>query len=635
MYLRFNYIIYPKISKNHVVLYQMLQNSLLSLWVFFVLTNSIYAQIPPDIWLGQEPTNPKISTPAKEIIRYSKVQTIEDTLLLPFWDDFSDNGNAPDSTKWLLNQTVHLSRTAAILPPTIGVASFDGANNQGVPYAYTNQSGWCDSLISQAIDLSQVTAKDSLYLTFFIQRGGLAEPPEKTDSFVVWFRDTTTSFPTFRQVWSTGGGQPTSVFQRVHILIKDSAFFHQGFQIRFQTKGAQYAYFDVWHLDYVYLNKNRTAVDTNFFDKAIVLPVGSIYEPYTAIPQKHYKNLTPSGVTAISTTINNLSGSASANVNTEITLFDSLSGRNLLGNITQQQLFNITTPATIPWQPYDFQNFDTTMLLTVKHYIPDNDLFPQNNTAYSFFRVDSVLAYDDGEPETGFGMNAARGFGQQLIRSGNDPDSLRAVWICFVPQLGVLDGKGFKFTVWKNPHPDSILYEQYGGMRVDYGGNRNSYVRFPLDSIISLPDTCWIGLTQPDNVPIGVGFDLNRNSGTTIFRDSLGNWRPFYVNGSLMIRPELSGTPIVLNRSNAESTEGLFHLFPNPASDYFCITYENSPNTNLSIKIYNMLGKEIFCDPVIEPQLIRCSLTSMASGWYQVQVIDNKNILKTWKLWKN
>ena len=610
----------------------MLTRRLFLLTVLVSVFSVSLCQVPPDIYLGKEPEPIRDVTSHKPIIYKKNTQAVEDTLELPFWDDFSAVGNVPDSSRWLLGQTVHISRTSAILPPTLGVASFDGADGRGVPYMLTNQNGWCDSLISQSIDLSQITANDSVYLTFFIQRGGLAEPPEKTDSLVVWFRDSTTSYPTYRQVWSAGGGQPTASFQCVHLLIQDPAYFHAGFQIRFQAKGAQYAYFDVWHLDYVFLNKNRTAADTFFADKAIVMPLNSIYEPYTAIPQKHYKNLNPTGNTPVSTIINNLSGSAET-VSIETLLFDSLASRTLTGNTTQQQQFTVSSPATIPWQPFDFQNIDTTMLLTVRHHIPANDLLIQNNTAYSFFRVDSILAYDDGEAETGFGMNTARGFGQQLVRMGNEVDSLRAVWMCFVPQLGVIEGKGFKFTVWKDPHPDSILYEQYGGMNVSYGEGRNNYIRLSLDSIIPLPDTCWIGLTQPDNVPIGVGFDLNRNAGTTIFRDSLGSWQPFFVNGSLMIRPELSGTPLVLSRYN-ENTP-VWKLAPNPASDYFWITSSDIFHPNISLSIQNAMGQKISAESIFEGNRIGCFISDLPSGWYFVTILNREEVLKVWKLWKN
>ena len=54
-------------------------------------------------------------------------------LSLPFLDDFSHGGPYPDTNFWIDN-AAYINNTYPICPPTLGVATLDGVNNEGQPY---------------------------------------------------------------------------------------------------------------------------------------------------------------------------------------------------------------------------------------------------------------------------------------------------------------------------------------------------------------------------------------------------------------------------------------------------------------------------------------------------------------------
>jgi hypothetical protein len=95
----------------------------------------------------------------------SNSRSLTDTLELPFIDDFSKEARSPEESKWL-DHSVYINQQMAVKPPSIGVATFDGLNNFGLPYSTINETGAADTLTSHYINLSY-PASDSIYLSFY------------------------------------------------------------------------------------------------------------------------------------------------------------------------------------------------------------------------------------------------------------------------------------------------------------------------------------------------------------------------------------------------------------------------------------------------------------------------------------
>ena len=58
----------------------------------------------------------------------------------------------------------------------------------------------------------------------------------------------------WKTVWIDSAVTVSDKFVQVLIPIRANFYLHSGFQFRFQSYGRQSGQFDVWHLDYVYLD---------------------------------------------------------------------------------------------------------------------------------------------------------------------------------------------------------------------------------------------------------------------------------------------------------------------------------------------------------------------------------------------
>ena len=121
----------------------------------------------------------------------------EEIIPLPFFEDFSKGANVPDPDKWI-DKSAMVNGTLPILPPSIGVATLDGTDSNGLPYQNTNVSGAADTLTSKPF-LMPYTAGDSLYLSFFYQPGGRGNFPEFVDSLILEFNSPSDSG--WNRVW--------------------------------------------------------------------------------------------------------------------------------------------------------------------------------------------------------------------------------------------------------------------------------------------------------------------------------------------------------------------------------------------------------------------------------------------------
>ncbi len=217
---------------------------------------------------------------------------------LPFWDDFSFTSIAstdtllpsPLDSLWEQHALVWVNNGMGINPPSINVATFDGLNAKGA--TYTDQilyNGFRDTLTSRHIRLNTVPTaqRSSVFLSFAYQWQGNGEAPDRNDYMVVQFLNADTVWEQamtipFRQTLNR------SEFRDTIVQVAGDRFFHEGFQFRFLNYGRQSGPYDTWNIDYVYLNKGRTATNLFFPDRAISTPAGSFFEKYRTVPIHHF-----------------------------------------------------------------------------------------------------------------------------------------------------------------------------------------------------------------------------------------------------------------------------------------------------------------------------------------------------------
>lgn len=543
------------------------------------------------------------SFPKKEIKSHTRAtpHTLSLSNSQPFFDDFTKGGQLVDTTKWFLNDTTsHPAqyRHGAIGNPTAGVVTFDGLNAIGEAYSNTLGSGHADLLESHYIDISSFQVADSLILSFYLQPQGIGEAPEQNDTFFVYFHK---NDGTWQEVFAVNGGGSTTM-RAYYLPLIQADFFHNQFQIRFRNRGSLNAHIDLWHLDYVYLGPYRAMNDSVYDDVAIVTVEKPIIAPYTAIPYQHFVGKSLMQPFLVHT--HNMKDVPSA-PSIDAKLTDPVGGNIFTSGATESKLPFILGQETIidtftTFTDQSLNPYTASYLLRIS-LPPDVDAYTGNNRFYEKYRIDSLMAYDDGEAEGSYGIESGpKGFGQKFTI--NKPDSVTAVWISFSPRVNFnqisqqsiyMKDYPFRLKIWNYPHPDSFILD-LTGVKVVYEDSVNSFHRYVLPEPVKVNGDFWVGIEQIDRWPIGVGLDMNYDNKQWVNWDSLGVWVSSLIPGSLMIRPELpyiKYEPVGISKPIlAEKTA---YIFPNPTENQTISVHLTEYAALYQLHILNVQGQEV------------------------------------------
>jgi hypothetical protein len=213
-----------------------------------------------------QPVRPFIAYPIKNKNSFynQRINAIQSVpLSLPFFDDFSEQEQFPSFRFWETKGGVWINDQMGVDPPSIGVATFDGINAMGRPYNFEAplSIGSADTLTSLPINLTGLE-NSNVYLSFYSQPEGIGDPPELEDSIVLQFKNSSQQWIT---VWKRSENSFTP-FKQEMIAVNQPDYFHVDFQFRFRLFSKQSGPFDVWNIDYVYLDKNRTPTDLSTVD---------------------------------------------------------------------------------------------------------------------------------------------------------------------------------------------------------------------------------------------------------------------------------------------------------------------------------------------------------------------------------
>ncbi len=571
-----------------------------------MLTNILFAQevIYEDCYWQTPSINNKNKN--KQLKKITKSQAIE----IPFFDDFYQYESKLNSDLWEFNENIQIHFGIGIKPPNRGVVVLDGATKSGVGYSEIPSQGTQERLISMPINLSTYQPSDSIYFSFSFMHGGYGDRAEITDSLKLFFIDENQNADL---VWFRTGGDTMQTFQKVIIPIHQTKYLYDEFQFYFESYGNLNGYFDQWLIDYIYINKNRSYNDTLFTDLSFSDKRYSPFDSLTAIPMKQFQTKPWMSQNFIEVT--NLSA------NNE--------GRNLIWSIkeiknntpldpplVQNQFFAFFPPYTsypIPTFSEQTNIIEKFSVFNIQFSLNQNASDPRihNDTLNLFFSIDTVWAYDDGEPETGYGLRTAKTFVQKFYNHTND--TLKAVMINFVPNLDIPSGKGFKLVILNHLHRDSVIYSKF--YNLTHLSTRDSFNYFLLDSLIPLPEIYYIGINQPDNKPIGVGFDYSYNNNRNIYWDSSSVFVTSRLNGTLMIRPVMGSKPeLAVNRVQASYPLNI-SIFPNPFHQFLNI-HSSDKITKLELfNAYCQFIKEIQPDNSVD-------LRELEPGLYFLKVFS-------------
>ena len=529
---------------------------------------------------------------------HSGLREKEVPLSLPFWDDFSFSVKQPSDTLWEASG-VYINDGFSITPPSIGVASFDGLKADGLPYSGSTSSiGKTDSLTSLPIDLSALTVNDNVFLSFFYQFAGNGDTPEESDSIRVEFKDASGIWV---GVWPEGSARNTDgSFSQVIEKLDDPAFFHDAFQFKFVTYGRQSGAFDVWNVDYVYLNKNRSAADLFYPDRTISTPFISLFGDYTAIPYAHFDK---SLIEYPTLQFYNLEGgTVSSPYGYKVggviryysdtvkaipfdTLFINAVGQPLApGTIQSLQIDPFLDGVTFEDADSAFIEAllaidagDNTDDYDSSQYLPID--FRVNDTTRTTFALSSYYAYDDGEAESAAGLlnGSGKSLAYQYDMIGDKTDTLVAVDVYFPYINGDPTGKQIELSIWESldiegESTESTVIVHRQNVSITRGLLPNDFIRIGLSRTLILQGTFYIGYKQISGGDLGIGLDKNTDSGDKMLFNIDGLWRRnSIVSGSLMFRPVFGLTPEDLVNGIDHDDHTSIRAFPNPSRDIFTI----------------------------------------------------------------
>jgi hypothetical protein len=568
--------------------------------------------------------------------------SITDTLSLGtegFLDDFSYEGPYPDTAKWLDNY-VFVNRNLSIAPITIGAATFDGVNANGYPYDFTagaGTSGKADTLTSKPIDL-YLPGDTTVYFSFYYQAGGRGDYPFTKDSLVLEFKDPSVMSSPWKHVWSTKGlsSQPTdSSWKYVSIHINNPIFLKRGFQFRFSNYATLSGTFDNWHLDYIYLNKNRYAGDSlnTIKDVTFIYNTPSLLTTYTAMPWRHY---TPAFMRARTLGVLRNNNDADDFGKYGYKIYDennAIVSNYLSGALTYSASSIIKVSPSVDSLFIIPALTGRTRYRMESYLIGSPDRILKNDTVSHTQEFHNYFSYDDGTAETSYGL---AGYLHAQIAEKftlSVSDTLRCIDIYFNPQLTNDNQYTFNLKVWSvagSGAPGLVIFTSIDSLYKPLYNQtgHNHFTRYYLEKPVYLTagTSFFIGFDQNTVYPINIGWDKNNNTQYSIYYNTSGSWSHPADKGSLMMHPVFgSASEVVGIETPLDIVNNKILVYPNPANDKLYIHFENEMEfKTISFEIVDIYGRIISRKSVKNSEGI--DLSSVSNGVYFIRISTTNQV---------
>lgn len=505
---------------------------------------------------------PARTAPAKQLIDKNARRHANNPIALPFWDDFSAaKGHTADSLLWIDNDKVFINNGQGINPPSINVATFDGYNENGVPYSSSPlETGYGDTLESQPIKLLDVPVaqRNDIYLSFFYQAGGNTEMPNPSDFLKLEFKSETGWVEIKR--FQVKPNMDPAVFYDTAIRIPqvvtvgDPNYYHNDFQFRFTSFGRLSGAYDAWHLDYVYLNRrvnddeealndlgipvsstdrvNEFDKNTNINDRTTTKPLSTIFtNGYWSMPRKHFnekEHLVKPDVSLYSLKhvtfpVQAVTYSSYATIRhykdgVATTSFDGVvdaletpfepqpdfAGLPILQHVTVQvknlpdiSKFRSKADSTEIYFKVNFNSGDNLL----DYYPRYSDIdFRVNDTLQQTFILSNYYAYDDGEAEYAAGL-AVQGnqLAYRFVKNNIEEDNILNGAYIYFPFFGGTVPETMELFVFgnKNGKPDTQEMYSQSVPVTRTANNLFSEINFTQGVIAS--DTFYIGYLETQN----------------------------------------------------------------------------------------------------------------------------------------
>lgn len=586
---------------------------------------------------AQEVVTPLQSNP-RAAFQFQKFQSAKKSaravlLELPFFDEFSNNSMQADTLRWS-DAFAFINNNFCDNPLSNGVATLDALDEVGS--IYTNavldpNSFVADVLSSHPINLSY-PASDSIYFSFLYQPGGLCDLPEEQDSLMVDFYASDSS--RWINVWQIPGTD-LHPFKQVMIPVTDERFLTDQFRFRFRNRASlprnnempdKRSNVDYWHIDYVRLDRNRTAADTVLRDVAFNRDLSSIFKELSAVPWSHFENAYNTALAPeISAQYRN-NDSIIRNVTRSLTIEEPLYGESeLIGTPTAQDIPAFSETVVNFAFPYDLDFYrGDSALIRFKVVLRTDEFDPKvNDTLIHDQLFRDYYAYDDGTAEAGYGLRGdGTEYGMVAIRYNSyKADMLGGVYIYFNQVLDSLNLKEYSFNlmVWNDSegYPGSIVWDDDRLHKPLYTPGYTGFVKYEFEEPVPVNGTFYVGWRQYKPFLLNMGLDKNRVPASPVMYYNMGSWQSSQAPGTVLFRPYLYDTSTGTNHNGQVMTP--LTIYPNPAGERIWLQVPTgAEGETFPVYIFDTSGRQLHHSLLRSREL---DISGLAPGLYYIRAI--------------
>jgi hypothetical protein len=577
---------------------------------------------------------PPLTEAENKGIRLKSAQ-IQDTISLPFFDDFSGQLSPyPKPSLWM-DSFVYINNSRAVNPLSIGVATFDALNQKGRIYTYaSDQPFYADALTSKPIYMNYPVGSDAR-LSFYYQPQGYGDSTEVQDSLMVDFYS-----PKNKKWWNVWRVQGNGLhpFKAVIIPVNADSFLMRGFQFRFRNKASiQKNYFDPgkmadvdhWNIDYVKLNIKRWATDTVMRDVAFERPISSLLNNYQSMPWRHFQ-VAFQQIMRKDIDIYYRNNDSIGHKPDRYFKVTDLKGPHVTSffsgneNVDPQEVYHFSTKLEYPF----FTDETDSARFEVKSYITSETYDNKINDTTRFIQIFSnYFAYDDGTPEFGYGLSGQGTLNGKVASRFTSyyPDSLAAIKVFFNSTVNEITATyPFRLTIWSatTSGPGQKIYQSTSKNIPEFG----KYTIFLLDSSLLINGDFYVGWEQEHENFLNVGIDRNNSGKDRLFYNT-GSWtKSAFDNGSLMIRPVFGSRKLATSAPKPTYEQKKFKIYPNPTSGILNIEFPELGERSIYATLLNSTGKLMLQTKVTSNSV---NLEDIPSGLYFIVLTeDGKTVYK-------
>lgn len=586
---------------------------------------------------AQEVITPLQSNPMAalqyEHIRSAKKSAEAILLELPFFDDFSGSWLQADTLRWS-DSYAFVNNTFCLNPLTNGVATLDALDEMGAIYSHAvldPNTFVADMLSSQPINLAYPVS-DSIYFSFLYQPGGISDLPEEEDSLMVDFYASDSS--RWINVWRIPGTD-LHPFKQVMIPVTDDRFLKDDFRFRFRNRASlsrnnempdKRSNVDYWHVDYVRLDRNRTAADTVLRDVAFNRALSPMFKQLSAVPWSHFESAYNTTLAPFVSAQYRNNDTITRNVTRSLTIEEPLYGESEpIGTPTAQDISSFAETLVDFAFPYDLDFYrGDSALIRFKVVLRTDEFDPKvNDTLIHDQLFRDYYAYDDGTAEAGYGL---RGDGTEysmvaIRHYSYKADMLGGVYIYFNQVLDSLNLKEYSFNlmVWSDSDglPGSIIWDDDILYKPQYTPGYTGFVKYEFEEPVPVNGTFYVGWRQYKPYTLNMGLDKNRIPDSPLMYYNMGGWKSSEAPGMVLFRPYIYSTGTDNDRERKSVAP--LTLYPNPASERIWIQVPPGEEGNeIPVYIYDTSGRQLQHSVLSSHEL---DVSGLAPGLYYIRAL--------------